>query len=88
MKIILTRTGGFIPIKKRAETEVSWTEEELGELLSKINIDHSNPGASRDSTYYQLSCGNKTALIDLEKVPAKYKTVFETLKDDLLIVKQ
>ena len=86
MKINLVRTGGIIPVVKKAATEVDWGEKEISELLNS-SITDETPGKMRDSTQYQLAVDDKTFSIDLEKVPPEYKEVFDKLKDDLQIVK-
>jgi hypothetical protein len=86
MRIELIRTGGIIPVTKKAETEVDWTDDEMAELLAKVKGEGS-PGLQRDATGYQLKNNAGTFSIDLEKVPAKYKKTFEELKDNLMIVK-
>jgi hypothetical protein len=86
MKIQLIRTGGFIPITKRAEADVDHTEQEIGQLLEIIR---SGPSAPRvkDGTYYRLKVGSVESTIDMEKVPGEYKALFEKLKKDLKVMK-
>jgi hypothetical protein len=86
MKIKLIRTGGFIPITKAAETEVSLTDKELSRLLQVIQPD---PAASRikDGNYYELTVDNNSTPVDLEKVPDEYKALFSKLKSELRIIK-
>jgi hypothetical protein len=84
MKIKLTRTGGFIPVTRSAETDVEMTEIELGRLIEIIKRD--NKGYKvKDANYYELSAGKITTSIDLEKVPEKYKDLFGRLKAGLKI---
>ena len=86
MRITLLRTGGIIPITKKAEKNVDWTDDELSELMEVIK----NEGAAdqkRDATEYQLKYDAGTFSIEWEKIPAKYKKTFEELKDNLKIVK-
>lgn len=86
MKIKLTRTGGFIPLTKTAETEVSLSDMELGRLIETIRQD--NKGYRiKDGNYYELSVGSKSTPVDLEKVPDEYKDLFSKLKAELKIVK-
>ncbi|WP_018612541.1 hypothetical protein [Segetibacter koreensis] len=86
MKITLQRTGGIIPLKKIADTEVDWTEKEIDELIKSVStVDE--PGKMRDSTQYHLIYKGQPVSIDLEKIPIKYRDVFERLKDNLQIVK-
>jgi hypothetical protein len=86
MKIKLIRTGGFIPITKAAEADVTLTDTELTSLLKMIQSD---PSAQRikDGNYYELKVGNNSASVDLEKVPDEYKALFSKLKSDLKIIK-
>lgn len=87
MEINLLRTGGIIPILKKATKEVDWSENEIEELLDSIRIANDDPGRMRDNNQYQLLYNDKTFSIDLEKIPPKYKKAFENLKDNLQIVK-
>ena len=86
MKISLIRTGGILPIIKKAQTELHLDDNDLDELISSIKADDS-PGKMRDNTRFQLEYKDQTVSIDLEKVPPQYKEVFEQLKDNLKIVK-
>jgi hypothetical protein len=36
MRITLLRTGGIIPVTKKAEKNVDWTSDELSELIKVI----------------------------------------------------
>ena len=72
---------------KKAEKDVSWTEEELKELTDKIKTQGENPGQMRDATGYHIISNAGTFSFDWEKVPAKYKKTFEDLKDKLKVVK-
>jgi hypothetical protein len=85
MEITFLRTGGIIPITKKSNTIVDWSETEVQELLSLIRAD--NMGQMRDETQYQLVYNDQTVAIDIDKVPKKYKKTFERLKEDLRIVK-
>jgi len=58
----------------------------MGELINLLSTDET-PGKMRDNTQYQLILNDQAFSIDLEKVPVKYKEVFEKLKDNLQIVK-
>jgi hypothetical protein len=87
MRITLKRTGGIIPITKKAEKEVDWSEEEVKELLHHAKADE-GPGESRDSTAYQLMVDAAAFSINLEKIPKKFLKVFEDLKDNLKIEKR
>jgi len=86
MHITLIRSGGFIPVTKKAETDVSWTDAELQALLTKIEADD-EPGNRRDATSYELETNAGTCSIDIDKVPAQYAGVFNELKNNLKIVK-
>lgn len=93
MHITLTRTGGIIPVTKKAETEVSLTENEMQEIRNSAEIKENKNTLMRDSTAYMLSYNNDSFEInvdfeiDVDKVPAKYKAMFDALKDNLRIVK-
>ncbi|MCW3105899.1 MAG: hypothetical protein JWQ09_405 [Segetibacter sp.] len=87
MQITLIRTGGIIPITKKAVKDVDWSEEEMRELLKVIKNEEEGPGQERDATGYQLMYNAGTFSIDWEKIPAKYKKTFEELKEKLAIVK-
>ncbi|MEJ7679008.1 MAG: hypothetical protein WKG06_14375 [Segetibacter sp.] len=54
MEIILLRTGGIIPILKKATKEVDWSEKEMDELIDTIRAANDDPGKMRDNTQYQL----------------------------------
>jgi hypothetical protein len=87
MKVKLIRTGGFIPVTKAAETEVNLTDTELVRLLEVI---HPDPKAHRikDGNYYELTVGNNSTPVDLDKVPDKYRALFSKLKSDMRIIKR
>lgn len=85
MKIELIRTGGIIPVIKKAEKEVDWSEEDIQEIINRTEAEE--PGKMRDATNYHLNYNAGTFPIDLEKVPAKYKETLEELKDNLKITK-
>jgi hypothetical protein len=86
MKIKLIRTGGFIPVTKTAETEVSLSDRELGKLMEIIKPDVTGYRI-KDGNYYELSVGNRSIPVDLEKVPEEYKDLFSKLKAELKITK-
>jgi hypothetical protein len=86
MKIKLIRTGGFIPVTKVAETEMTLSDHELASLLVTIKSDPAAPRI-RDGHYYELTVGNESTPVDLEKVPDEYKDLFNKLKSDLKIIK-
>jgi len=87
MKIKLIRTGGFIPVTKAAETEVNLSDREMNRLLEIIQPDPDAPRI-KDGNYYELTVGNNSTPVDLEKVPDEYKTLFSKLKSDMKIIKQ
>jgi len=87
MKITLFRTGGILPITKKAEKEVDWSEEETRKLIEIIKVEDDSPVTMRDGTTYQIMNNAGTFSIDFEKVPAEYKKTFEELKDNLKVVK-
>jgi hypothetical protein len=87
MKIKLTRTGGFIPVKKTAETDTSLSDQELGKLIELIKPDKSGYRV-KDGNYYELSFGSKRSPVDLEKVPEQYKALFAKLKAEMKINKE
>ncbi len=87
MKVTLLRTGGIIPMLKKATKEVNLSEKEMNELIDCIRVENDNQGKMRDNTVHQLIFNDKTFYVDIEKVPQKYKKTFESLKDNLQIVK-
>jgi hypothetical protein len=86
VKIKLIRTGGFIPVTKVSETEVDFSARELANLLVTIKHDTAAPKI-KDGQYYELNVGTDSTPVDLEKVPDKYKDLFNKLKSDLKIIK-
>jgi hypothetical protein len=86
MKVKLIRTGGFIPITKMAETEVTLSEQELASLMVIIKPDPAAPRI-KDGNYYELTAGTSSTPVDLEKVPDEYKALFSKLKSELKIIK-
>ena len=87
MQISLIQTGGFLPLTKKAEKDVDWSEEEMEELINQIKVQDDSPGQMRDATSLHLTYNAETFPIDLGKVPAKYKKTFENLKASLKISK-
>lgn len=73
-------------MRKIAETDVNFSEEEFGRLIQTIRRDPSKPKI-KDANYYELSAGNTSSPVDLENVPDEYKELIGKLKDDLRIVK-
>lgn len=88
MEVTLLRTGGIIPMLKKATMKVDFSEKEVNELIDAIRVENDNQGKMRDNTLHQLIFNNQTFSVDLEKIPKKYKKTFERLKDNLRIVKQ
>ncbi len=88
MKVTLLRTGGIMPMLKKATKEVNLSEKEMNELIDCIRVEIDNQGKMRDSTLHQLIFNNQTFSVDLEKVPQKFKKTFDSLRDSLQIVKQ
>lgn len=88
MKITLVRSGGIIPMTKKAETDVDWSQDELNELLQTIGVERHSPAIARDASSYSLQAGDRTLSIDWDKIPGKYKKVFEEMKDNLKIEKK
>jgi hypothetical protein len=86
MRIKLVRTGGFIPVKKAVEAEINISAQELDKLLEKIQADPSAPRI-RDGQYYELTAGESSVNVDMEKVPEEYKELFNNLKSQLKIVR-
>lgn len=86
MKIRLIRTGGLIPVKKAAETDLDITDRELRRLIEKIRYDLKGYRV-KDANYYELSVGSQSTPVDLEKVPAEYKELFTRLKAEMKIIK-
>jgi hypothetical protein len=86
MKIRLVRTGGFIPITKAAEVESELSDKDMDSLLKTIK---SSPSAPRvkDGNYWEITIGDVTIPVDLDKVPHQYKALFEKLKSELKVVK-
>jgi hypothetical protein len=84
MKITLLRTGGLLPITKKAEQEVKWTEEEITSLLNLIKA-NDQPGQARDNTNYTLKYSAGTFPIQWEKIPAEYLETFNGLKEKLMV---
>lgn len=86
MKIKLIESGGIVPVNKEAELEVGWTKEECDTLLKTINYS-GGAGSARDAIGHSLVVQGKETDIQLSKVPAKYKSVFNQLVKNLQFVK-
>ena len=87
MKITLIRTGGLLPITKKADGEVDLSEDEMQSLLETIKTSD-NAGEARDKTGYLINYNAETLPIDWDKIPAEHIKTFEDLKDNLAIVKK
>ena len=87
MEIKLKRSGGIIAAKKEATKKVDWTEEELEALVSAAKRKEEPLSRGRDTTGYFLEIKNESIPIDLDKIPEKYKAVFDNLKTNLKTVK-
>lgn len=65
-----------------AETTVEWSEEEYRQLIDTLKkVDKENK--TRDGVNYLLKRDTDAVPIDLDKVPAKYVEVFDSLKSNL-----
>ena len=87
MEIKLKRSGGIAGIKKEAVKNVDWSDKELQELVDVIKRKEEPLSRGRDTTGYFLQVKDEVIAIDLDNIPAKFKTVFEKLKDNLKPVK-
>ena len=87
MEIKLKRSGGITGIPREAVKEVAWSDEELHDLIAIIKRKEESPIRGRDTTGYLLEVKNETIPIDLDKIPSKYKAIFDSLKDNLKPVK-
>lgn len=85
MKIKLIESGGIVPLNKEAETETEWTKEECASLLKQIASDTSG-SAARDAISHSLVINGKETEIDLSKLPAKYRPLFNKLVKHLQFV--
>lgn len=87
MKIKLVQTGGLLPLKKEASTDVPWSDEDLQNLLFEMKIKETKNSLSRDAIYYILEANGNETSIDLNKVPKQHRPVFDELKKKLTIIK-
>lgn len=88
MKIRLVRTGGIIPVKKQSETDVNWTEADVQQLKKEVEPTVNGPGKARDGICYHLETEGNAFVVDWPKIPSKYRSTLEKLKDKLVIEKQ
>lgn len=75
-----------MPVTKKAEANVDWSDGEMKELLSAMKAGEDATQA-RDSTSYYIDYDNTRIKIDWDKIPLKYRQAFEKMKDQLQIVK-
>jgi hypothetical protein len=87
MEVKLKRSGGIVSIKKEAATKVDWNEKELEDLITAIKRKDEPLSRGRDTTGYFLEVKNEMIPVDLDKIPAKFKAVFKSLKDNLKPIK-
>ena len=87
MEIKLKRSGGITGIKREAVKEADLSDNDLHDLIAAIKRKEEPLSRGRDTTGYFLEVKNKVIPIDLDKIPAKYKTMFNNLKDNLKPVK-
>ncbi len=85
MKVRLVRTGGIIPVRKQSEIDVSWTEADVQQLRNEAESTVSSPGKTRDGIFYHLETGDKSFVVDWSKIPSKFRSTLEKLKDKLVI---
>ena len=64
MEITLLRTGGIIPIQKKAKEVVTWDEKEIEALIDHIKTENSPSRQARDNTQYQLVYNDKSFSIN------------------------
>jgi hypothetical protein len=87
MEIKLKRAGGIIPLKKEAAKVVAWSEDELQKVLTAIKRNDQSNTRGRDMQGYSLEANGKSTPVDIDKVPAAYKHLFEKLVASLKPVK-
>jgi hypothetical protein len=83
MEITLKRSGGIIPVQKVATKKVDWSEQELDAIIAASTRKEAPLTRGRDETGYFLEVNGQLIPIDLDKIPAAYKTVFDNLKKNL-----
>lgn len=83
MKIELSKSGGLFASLKKASTEVDWTDEEAEHIIS-LMAGQGEEG-HRDAVYYTLDLKDKSVTVDLQKVPANYKAVFDELQNNMKV---
>jgi hypothetical protein len=87
MKIKLIQSGGLLPVKKVASIDVSWSEQDFENVMSKIRVDEKENSLVRDGISYQLEVDGNEIAVDLNKVPGEHLSVFKDLKSKLTILK-
>ena len=87
MEIKLKRSGGIIPIQKEATKKVDWSDKELEDIIAAAARKEAPLTRGRDETGYFIEVNDKIIPIDLDKIPAAYALVFESLKKNLKPVK-
>ena len=87
MEIKLQRFGGMVSLKQEATTHVSWSDQELEQLIGKICRDEKKEPENMNEICHYLAVEGREIPVDLKKVPLKYKATFEGLKADLKYVK-
>ncbi len=87
MEIKLQRFGGMIPMKQEATAKVSWTDQELEQLIDHICRDDKKEPEHMNEICHYLAVEGREIPVDLKKVPPKYKATFEGLKAELKYVK-
>ena len=87
MKITLVRTGGIIPLKKKAEVIVNWDAKEMEQLKAAVKPSLPAPGNTRDGIDYHIHYDGESFPVDWSKIPTKYKSTLEKLKNNLVVEK-
>jgi hypothetical protein len=87
MEIKLKRSGGITGIRREAVKEADLSDKDLKDLIAAIKRKEEPLSRGRDTTGYFLEIKNETIPIELDKIPAKYKALFDSLKDNLKPVK-
>lgn len=87
MKITLVRTGGIIPLKKKAEVVVNWDANELEQLKTAVKPSLSAADNVRDGIEYHIQYDEIAFPVEWSKIPTKYKAMLEKLKKNLVIEK-
>jgi len=83
MKIKLQVSGGFIAINKESVIDAKITDTDLDELIAAIDLKDNSNSQIRDGKSFSLIVKNRTIIIDSNKVPEKFKSLFEELMANL-----